>query len=127
MERAKLARLVESLCELQRTIDRKPPLTVVDASALRLQSFYTGIERCFVLIVRVLNGGTPDGADWHRRLVERMAIATDVRPAVLRPIRRGVLANCFGFAMSSAISTPTTWTPSRWSGCWGWRRPSGPR
>ena len=61
-----------------------PPRVWVDASALPLQSFYTGIERCFVLIVRVLNGGTPDGADWHRRLLERMAIATDVRPAVLR-------------------------------------------
>lgn len=56
----------------------------VDASALRLQSCYTGIERCFVLLVRVLNGGTPDGADRHRRLLERLAIATDVRPAVLR-------------------------------------------
>jgi hypothetical protein len=85
VERAKLDRLVESLCELERTIDREPPLPVwVDAGALRLQSFYTGIERCFVLIVRVLNGGSPDGADWHRRLLERMAIATDVRPAVLR-------------------------------------------
>jgi hypothetical protein len=41
VERTKLAVLVESLC--------------------------TGIERCFVQIVRVLNGGPPDGADWHRR------------------------------------------------------------
>ena len=41
-----------------------------DAAALRLQSLYTGIERCFVQIVRVLNGGPPDGADWHRRLLD---------------------------------------------------------
>lgn len=56
----------------------------MDAVALRLQSFYTGIERCFVLIVRAINGGTPDGADWHRRLLERMAVASPARPALLR-------------------------------------------
>lgn len=55
----------------------------VDAAALRLQSFHTGIERCLVQIVRVLNGGTPEGADWHRRLLERLSIATDNRPALL--------------------------------------------
>ena len=54
----------------------------VDAAALRLQSLYTGIERCLVQITRVLNGGTPDGAEWHRRLLERMGQATDQRPAV---------------------------------------------
>ena len=56
----------------------------MDAVALRLQSFYTGSERCFVLIVRVINGATPDGADWHRRLLDRMAVASLARPAVLR-------------------------------------------
>jgi hypothetical protein len=35
--------------------------------------------------VRVLNGGTPDGADWHRRLLERLSIATDHRPALISP------------------------------------------
>ena len=54
----------------------------VDAAALRLQSLYTGIERCLVQITRVLNGGTPDGAEWHRRLLERMGQATGQRPAV---------------------------------------------
>lgn len=56
----------------------------VDAAALRLQSLYTGIERCLVQIVRVLNGGTPDGGEWHRRLLERMGQPTDHRPAVLQ-------------------------------------------
>jgi hypothetical protein len=42
-----------------------------DAAALRLQSLYTGVEHCFVQMVRVLNGSpqdtrlapTPAGAD----------------------------------------------------------------
>ena len=68
VERSKLNALVLSLAALQRDW----PLTEAaeersDAAALRLQSFYTGIERCFVQIVRVVNGGPPDGADWHRR------------------------------------------------------------
>lgn len=54
----------------------------VDAAALRLQSLDTGIERCLVQIAGVLNGGTPDGSEWHRRLLERMGQATDERPAV---------------------------------------------
>lgn len=80
VELDKLERLVEGLEALAPVAD--DPLRV-DASALRLQSLYTGIERCLVQITRVLNGGTPDGAEWHRRLLERMGQSTDQRPAVL--------------------------------------------
>jgi hypothetical protein len=84
VERSKLQTLVESLKHLQQTWEEPQGVEErCDAAALRLQSFYTGIERCLVQIVRVLNGGPPDGADWHRRLLERMAIATEARPAVL--------------------------------------------
>lgn len=44
---------------------------------------YTGLERCFTQIVRVFNGGPPEGQDWHRRLLERMALASEQRPALL--------------------------------------------
>jgi hypothetical protein len=83
VERSKLSALVLSLANLQR--DWHVPEAAEersDAAALRLQSFYTGIERCFVQIVRVLNGGPPDGADWHRRLLERMGMSTELRPAM---------------------------------------------
>jgi hypothetical protein len=84
VERTKLAVLVESLVPLQRAWDASDGSQErCDAAALRLQSLYTGIERCFVQIVRVLNGGPPDGADWHRRLLERMTVPTEVRPALL--------------------------------------------
>ncbi|KEF41207.1 MAG: hypothetical protein ER33_12640 [Cyanobium sp. CACIAM 14] len=89
VERGKLQALVESLREIAPTGDRQAadwqtvhPLWV-DAAALRLQRLSTGIERCCVLIVRVFNGATPEGGDWHRRLLERMGFATAVRPAVL--------------------------------------------
>jgi len=84
VERAKLSVLVESLASLQRAWDVPDGSQErCDAAALRLQSLYTGIERCFVQIVRVLNGGPPDGADWHRRLLDRMTVPTEVRPALL--------------------------------------------
>ena len=52
---------------------------------MRLHSFYTGVERMLLLVSRVVNGGTPSrGEGWHRRLLERMAMPTDTRPAVLQ-------------------------------------------
>ena len=84
VERSKHSALVLSLANLQRDWDvAEAAEERSDAAALRLQSLYTGIERCFVQIVRVLNGGPPDGADWHRRLLDRMTVPTEVRPALL--------------------------------------------
>ena len=80
VELEKLDRLVESLAGLGAV---EGDGLRVDAAALRLQSLYTGIERCLLQITRVLNGGTPDGGDWHRRLLERMGHATSERPPVL--------------------------------------------
>ena len=57
----------------------------MDAAALRLHSFYTGVERMLLLVSRVVNGGTPSrGEGWHRPLLERMAMPTETRPAVLQ-------------------------------------------
>ena len=57
VERLKLAALVESLADLLADWDLESAAQeLCDSAALRLQSFYTGIERCFVQIVRVLNG-----------------------------------------------------------------------
>ena len=98
VERTKLAVLVESLAALQRAWDvPEGSQERCDAVALRLQSLYTGIERCFVQIVRVLNGGPPDGADWHRRLLDRMTVPTEVRPALLDAVTAKGLAELMRF------------------------------
>ena len=77
----------EKLSPLVRGLDALGPVLVdpllAEVAAMRLQSFHTGIERCLVLINRVLNGGTPEGSDWHRRLLERMGQATSEGPVVL--------------------------------------------
>lgn len=98
IELNKLSALMASLEQLERRMDAGTCTSeTIDSAALRLQSLYTGVERCLLLIVRVLNGGTPEGGDWHRRLLDRMAIATDSRPAVLSPEVRAGLAELLAF------------------------------
>ena len=81
-ECSRLHKLVSGLSDLGQRLEHSAD--AVEASALRLHSFYTGVERMLLLISRVVNGGTPaQGEGWHRRLLERMAMATDTRPAVL--------------------------------------------
>lgn len=84
IERRKLQQLLTSLESLL-PLWQEPAGQAdrVDAAALRLQNLYTGMERCFTQIVRVFNGGPPEGHDWHRRLLERMARESDQRPALL--------------------------------------------
>jgi hypothetical protein len=98
IERDKLSELVGSLERLEGRMQAGSASSeTFDSAALRLQSLYTGVERCLVLIVRVLNGGTPEGSDWHRQLLDRMAIATESRPAVLSPAVRSGLAELLAF------------------------------
>ena len=82
-ERLRLGRLVGSLAVLLPRLGEGPE--PVEVAALRLHSFYTAVERALLLVSRAVNGGTPrQGEGWHRRLLERMAMATELRPAVLR-------------------------------------------
>ena len=82
-ENRRLEQLVESLLELESRLGSGGE--TVEAAALRLHSFYTGVERMLLLVSRVVNGGTPSRVEgWHRRLLERMAMPTDIRPAVLQ-------------------------------------------
>lgn len=82
-EEQRLQKLVQGLQAME---PRLPDGSeVVEAAALRLHSFYTGVERSLLLVSRVVNGGTPArGEGWRRRLLERMALQSESRPAVLR-------------------------------------------
>jgi hypothetical protein len=60
LERRRLEALVDNLEGLARRWKREgADAERVDAAPSRLQSLYTGIERCLLQIVRVRNGGTP--------------------------------------------------------------------
>lgn len=49
-----------------------------------LHNFYNGVENIFKLIARDLNGGLPNGGNWHLDLLRQMAVAIQgLRPAVI--------------------------------------------
>ena len=71
-ESERLARLVSGVELLLPRLGEGGEL--VEAAALRLHSFYTAVERCLLLISRVVNGGTPSkGEGWHRPAVFKEA------------------------------------------------------
>ena len=56
----------------------------VDSVALNLHGFYSGLERLFELIARQVDSSLPEGATWHRDLLQQMAQDfPESRPAVI--------------------------------------------
>ena len=48
-----------------------------------LADFYMGVERISKIIAAELNGGTPKGEDWHKRLLLDMGLNIGGRPPVI--------------------------------------------
>ena len=56
----------------------------IRARGSMLHDFYNCVERVFLRIARELNGGVPRGEQWHRDLIDNMALEIPgVRPAVV--------------------------------------------
>jgi len=56
----------------------------LDAVALNLHGFYSGVERLFELTARHIDRAVPNGESWHQGLVSQMAREmADVRPAMI--------------------------------------------
>jgi len=52
--------------------------------ALNLHSFYSGLEKIFLLVVRYLDKNEPSGSNWHSLLLKQISIDTpNIRPAVI--------------------------------------------
>lgn len=75
-----------------------------------LHDFYCGIERIFERIAKELNGGIPEGSDWHRQLLRDMtleikgvrppAISEDLEKMLIEYLRfRHVFRNIYGFSL----------------------------
>ena len=70
----------------------------IRARGSMLHDFYNSVERIFVRIARELNGGVPRGEQWHRDLIDDMALAIpQVRPAVIDRDLANVLAEYLRF------------------------------
>src|SRR3989304_7033408 len=56
------------------------------AVASILHDFYCGAERIFIRIAEELNGGIPEGENWHIQLLKDMGLEIEkVRPPVISP------------------------------------------
>ncbi len=107
-ELSKLETLVNKLSgQKGRTDDDE----VIESAALRIHNFYTGCERIFKLIASEVNGGPPHEADWHKRLLNQVALDVDtIRPAVIsRQTKTGleellrfrhIVRNIYGFELA---------------------------
>jgi len=63
-----------------------------------MADFYMGIEKIFRLIVEELNGGTPRGEGWHKRLLQSMSLELKgIRPAVISHALYSDLLKFLGF------------------------------
>lgn len=84
-ERKELERLVEEMEDLLPPSSSETP----DKKTLRaigsvLHDFYTGIEKIFRRIALEMESTLPEGDDWHRQLLNRMAVDIEsTRPSVI--------------------------------------------
>ena len=75
---------LEKLREELATAPRDDDTFTLRARGSMLHDFYSGIERVFVRIAEELNGGVPQGEQWHRQIVTDMSLKIPgVRPAVI--------------------------------------------
>ncbi len=80
----KLKGLVQEKNSIVENLDSPPDSVVVRALASITHDFYTGIEQIFESIALEMEGNLPEGDQWHRRLLARIASDIDeIRPAVI--------------------------------------------
>ena len=68
---------------LAKARETAPGRVEMAALASVLHSFYNGLENIFLSIARGLDGTPPSGEQWHRDLLNRMALSTENRSAVV--------------------------------------------
>jgi hypothetical protein len=98
-ELSRLTQLETSIKTVQAEIEHDPDRAPLfyENLALKLHNFYTGCEKILRLVAVELNGGLPTGADWHKRLLDRMSQHREGRPAVLSLETATCLREFLGF------------------------------
>lgn len=71
----------ESLMDICKS--KIPDTTETAAISSILHSFYNGIEKIFIFIVKYYDNFIPSGEKWHRDLIKRMNIRSDKRDKIL--------------------------------------------
>lgn len=75
----------------------QPNLVEVTALASVLHSFYNGLENIFLSIAKGIDANVPEGAQWHRDLLNQMTTSTPNRESVLTEEMARRLSDYLGF------------------------------
>lgn len=98
LERQNLQRLVNELNQFVSSDEGKQASITVRVAGGILHDFYTGLEKIFERITLEIDGGLPEGDDWHIQLLRRMtATFPERRPAVLAPELGEILSEYLSF------------------------------
>lgn len=83
-ELTEIERVLDRACDEWEQARRSNDDRYLDAVALNLHGFYSGIERIFMLIAEMLDNSIPQGENWHVRLLAQMTHSIpNTRPAVI--------------------------------------------
>ena len=81
---AELEDLVNRVKEGWVRAERSGDTYYLDGVALNLHGLYSGLERLFEIIAANVDGTMPAGENWHRELLEQIAMEIPkIRPAVI--------------------------------------------
>ncbi|NJR40760.1 MAG: nucleotidyltransferase domain-containing protein [Leptolyngbyaceae cyanobacterium CSU_1_4] len=72
-EMAALERLIKVLNTLLDQADTIPDIALIPALASYITDFYTGCERISERVAIALEGGIPEGSNWHEQLLRQVA------------------------------------------------------
>lgn len=82
---------------LEKARAEAPDLVEITALASVLHSFYTGVEKIFIYIADGIDEEIPSGNQWHRDLLEQMAVPGAARDVVVSAELIGQLKEYLGF------------------------------
>lgn len=90
------ARIAESTAA--RPAAPEPPYLDVYGAGALLHAYYNQVEQLFERLARDLSSAPPEGAEWHRRLLDAMAAERpDIRPRVIGETTHSLLKEYLGF------------------------------
>ena len=78
-------------------VNSSPVLLEITSMASVLHSFYTGIEKIFLIIAKQVDQNTPSGKNWHTELLNQMMLENEFRAPVISGDLRDHLASYMQF------------------------------
>lgn len=99
-ELKQLEKLEEELNKILKHYKEKPirSTTILRALGSILHDFYSGVEKIFLAIAREVDRTVPKGENWHRLLLEQMALELQGhRPPVISAELAGELSSFLSF------------------------------